>query len=192
MITDEELARQVQEGSEAALEALVHRHHRPIFAYLYRLLGNRSAAEDLTQESFARLIRRIGSYRFPQPFRPWLYAIAHNLYRDYCKTPQNRSTFAMAEPLSHNMPEPFDLSERIAERAEVIGALRALDQPQREVLLLRYYHDLKVDEISAVVGVPSGTVKSRLFSAIQKLRCLLAPDGEGRVCHGTTGGSDRP
>lgn len=53
MIRDEELCLQVQEGVEAAMEALVHRHHRPIFAYLYRLLGNRSAAEDLAQETLS-------------------------------------------------------------------------------------------------------------------------------------------
>lgn len=182
MISDEDLCRQVQDGNEAALEALVHRHHRPIFAYLYRLLGNRSAAEDLTQETFARLLTRIDAYCHPRPFRPWLFTIAHNLYKDYCKNHYNRSTVLMAESATMAAPEPFDLSERIAQRAEVITAVRSLDPPLREVLVLRHYHDLKVDEIAAVLSVPPGTVKYRLFRALQKLRDLFRAQNpaEGR------------
>lgn len=179
LICDEELCQQVQAGNEAAMEALVHRHHRPVFAYLYRLLGNRSAAEDLTQETFARLISRIQTYRFPQPFKPWLYTIAHNLYKDYCKRSANRTTVPVAEPVSPAAAEPYDISERITDRAEVIDAVRTLDPALQEVLLLRYYQDLKVDEIAAVVGVPSGTVKFRLFNSLQKLRRLLTNEGRG-------------
>lgn len=179
MLHDEELCRQIQAGDDTAMEALVHRYHGPIFAYLYRLLGHRPAAEDLTQETFVHLLTRIQTYRFPQPFRPWLYTIAHNLYRDYCKNAHQRSTVPAADTV--HTPDPLDLSERIAERAEVTRALRSLDPPQREVLLLRYYQDLKIDEIARVVGAPPGTVKSRLFGAMQRLRALLqASDNEGR------------
>lgn len=186
MICDEELCHQVQEGNEAAMEALVHRFHRPVFGYLFRHLENRSAAEDLTQETFARLLVRVHQYRFPQPFKPWLFTIAQNLYRDHCKAQANRSTVPVAEPISPAVPEPYDLSLRIAERIEVITAIRSLEAPQREVLLLRYYHDLKVDEIADVVGVPSGTIKSRLFGAMGKLRDLLGAEegGHGREASG--------
>lgn len=176
MIYDEELCQQVQEGSEAALEALVHRHHQPLFAYLYRLMGNRSAAEDLTQEAFVRMMTRIGTYRFPEPFRPWLYTIAHNLFKDHCKAAYNQTTIPTADPVPDAFPEPIDLVGRMTERAEVMSAIRALEPAQREVLLLRYYQDLKVEEIARVLGIPSGTVKSRLFGAMRKLRGLLTPD----------------
>lgn len=176
MISDEELFRQVQEGSEAAMEALAHRFHRPVFAYLLRLLEHRSAAEDLTQETFARLLVRAHQYRFPEPFKPWLFTIAHNLYRDYCKAHANCTTIPVAEPVSQAVA---DLSLRMAERMEVVEAIRALDQPHREVVLLRYYHDLTVDGIATVLGVPAGTVKSRLFHAMQKLRSILAPEEGG-------------
>lgn len=176
MISDEELFRQVQDGNEAAMEALVHRFHRPVFGYLYRLLEQRSAAEDLTQETFARVLVRAHQYRFPEPFKPWLFTIAHNLYRDHCKSYANSATIPVAEPVSQSVP---DLSLHMAERMEVIEAVRSLDQPHREVVLLRYYHDLKVDGIAAVLGVPAGTIKSRLFHAMQKLRSLLAPEEGG-------------
>src|SRR5438270_225797 len=79
MITDEELFREWQSGSTAALEILVQRYHAPLLAYLFRLLGDLQLAEDLVQEFFARLVRDVRTYHYPRPFRPWLYAIAHHL-----------------------------------------------------------------------------------------------------------------
>lgn len=116
---------------------------------------------------------RMRTYRFPQPFRPWLYTIAHNLYKDHCKNIYARTTFPSPEPRRAEATEPVDLSGRIAERAEVLQALAELDPAHRDVLVLRYYQDLKVDEIARVLGVPSGTVKSRLFGAMEKLKHRL-------------------
>lgn len=175
MIRDEELCRQVQDGSEAAMEALVHRYHQPVFAYLYRLSGHLQTAEDLTQETFTRMLARIGTYQFPNPFKPWLYTIAHNLFRDYCKQAERR-TLPTADPLEAETPGPVDLLEHLAVQAEVTAALQALDHDHRHVVLLRFYEDLKVDDIAKVTGIPSGTVKSRLFKAMRKLRALLSPD----------------
>lgn len=172
LIRDEELCRQVQDGSEAAMEALVHRYHRPVFAYLYRLSGHLQTAEDLTQETFVRMLARIGTYQFPNPFRPWLYTIAHNLYRDYCKQAERRA-LPFATPVDEQAAGPVDLFEHIAVQAEVTAALQTLDLDHRNVVLLRFYDDLKVDDIAKVTGIPSGTVKSRLFTAMRKLRTLL-------------------
>lgn len=174
LIRDEELCRQVQEGSEAALEALVHRYHRPIFAYLYRLTMHQQTAEDLTQETFTRLLAQIHTYRFPRPFRPWIYTIAHNLYRDHVKAAARRA-FPAADP-DRVRPSPVvDLSEQIAEQAALSQALRALDEGERAVLLLRFYHGLSSPEVAEVVGIPPGTVRSRLSRAVRKLRDLLEP-----------------
>jgi RNA polymerase sigma-70 factor (ECF subfamily) len=157
----------------------VHRYHRPVFAYLYRLCGQQQTAEDLTQETFARLLTRMQSYRFPQPFKPWLYTIAHNLFKDHCKRAANRMDLpAAVQP--DGMHSPIDLSERIAERMAVTAALQAMEPQAREVLLLRFSQDLKVDEIAVIVGVPPGTIKSRLFNAVQKMRTLLQSEGRGR------------
>lgn len=181
MIRDEELCRQVQEGSEAAMEALVHRYHQAVFAYLYRLSGNQHLAEDLAQEAFVRLMSRISQYRYPQPFKPWLYTMVHNLFKDTLKSADRRLSQPSADPSLAGIPEPLDLSERIAERALVTEALERLEPAQREVLVLRYYQDLKVDEIAKVTGSPAGTIKSRLHGAIRHLRDLLTrPEGRER------------
>lgn len=182
LIRDEELCLQIQEGNEAALEALIHRYHRPIFAYLYRLSAHRQTAEDLTQETFTRLMVQVHAYRFPRSFKPWLYTIAHNLYRDYAKSAARR-TFPSAEPMAEQSSGLVDLSERIADQASVNHALRSLEPEEREVLLLRFYQDLTSDEIAQVIGIPAGTVRSRLFRTMRKLKGLLLDPTERRDRH---------
>lgn len=161
------------------MEALVHRYHRQIFAYHYRLSGHRQTAEDLTQESFVRIISRIHAYRFPQPFSPWAYTIAHNLFKDHLRGAEQRAVPAgqLAREESRHV---LDLSEHIAQQAEINSALHRLDDQHREAVLLRFFHDLKVDEIARVTGVAPGTVKSRLFTAIRRLRDLLLREGRER------------
>mgnify|MGYP000922519478 FL=1 len=181
LLRDEELCRQIQEGSESALEALVHRYHGPVFAYLYRLTGHRQTAEDLTQETFTRLMTQIHTYHFPRPFRPWLYTIAHNLYRDHVKAASRRA-YPSADPERGQPPRLIDLSEQITEQAALSQALRSLEDGERAVLLLRFYQGLTSEEVGRVLGIPAGTVRSRLSRAVRKLRDLLEPASsqEGR------------
>ena len=83
MQSDEQLAQSAQRGSHQSLQNLIERHHAPLFGFLYRLSGgDRMLAEDLVQEAFLHALRGISSYRYPRPFKPWLYAIALNCYRD--------------------------------------------------------------------------------------------------------------
>jgi hypothetical protein len=71
---DEDLFRAWQSGDAGALTALVERYHAPLLTHLVRLIGQRQVAEDLTQETFVRLVREAAAYRYPRPFRPWLYS----------------------------------------------------------------------------------------------------------------------
>lgn len=173
MVRDEELCHQLQEGSEAAMEALVHRHQHGVFSLLYRLSGDVYAADDLTQETFLRLCTRIGSYRYPEPFLPWLYTIAHNLYRDWRKNAYQRRVVTQESP---EAPGPVDLLDRVAQRSDVVQALHRLSEHHRTALVLRFYHDLTVEQIARMEGVPAGTVKSRLSTAIRQLRDLLTKE----------------
>jgi len=175
--TDEELARGVQGGNRDDLAALVERHHGALMGYLYRLCGgDRALAGDLAQEAFLRLLRAIDQYRYPHPFKPWLYAIATNLARDYYKQAELRHTqsasddeaqWESASDLSGG-PEERLQTEREAQQVE--AAVTALPDHQREVVILRYYQDLSLAEIADVLGVPVGTVKSRLSLGLKRLR----------------------
>jgi RNA polymerase sigma-70 factor (ECF subfamily) len=175
---DEELARRVQYGHNAELASLVERHHSPLLGFLYRLTGgDRSLAEDLTQEAFLRALRSIRQYQPARPFKPWLYAIAINVARDHFKRADTRYAAALTDEEFTSLADPIELDESIADDSQrVAAAIRALPVHQRETLILRYYQDLSLAEIAEVLAIPIGTVKSRLSLGLRQLRLWLKDD----------------
>lgn len=177
MATDEELFREWQSGKASALATLVQRHHASLLAHLYRLLGDTQQAEDLVQETFFRLVRNARSYRYPQPFLPWLYSIARHLALNYQQSAYHRHVDREADlpqTLAGNA-DPQAEVERQERHADLLKALAHLSLEQREVLSLRFGQELSVKETAEVLGVATGTVKSRTFSALRLLRTYLEP-----------------
>lgn len=177
MRTDEDLAIGIQQGNTDDLAALVERHHSPLLGYLYRMTGgDRALAEDLVQEAFLRVLRSIGQYRHPRPFKPWLYAIATNLARDHYKRAETRYTIdtRLDEEMTCG-PDARPEDRLIAgqEAQQVAAAVMALPAHQREALVLRYYQGLSLAEVAAALHVPVGTVKSRIHLALRRLRTSL-------------------
>jgi RNA polymerase sigma-70 factor, ECF subfamily len=176
-LTDEELAQGIKQGDRQHLALLLERHHSPLIGFLYRMTdGDRTLAEDLTQESFLRVLRSIDQYRYPRPFKPWLYQIATNLARDHYKRAETRRAVGVIEDMEAfgdeaALPEEMLLMD--AETQAVAAALRSLPDHQRETVILRYYQELSLGEIAKVLDVPVGTVKSRLSLALGRLRELL-------------------
>lgn len=188
MVADEELFREWQQGSAGALEALVGRHHAPLLAHLARLTGDAQVAEDLVQETFVRLVREAHSYRYPRPFVPWLYTIARNLARNHWQSAYQRHVRTGAEQpeaVGHD-PDPAEWIERLERRHGLQAALAGLSFEQREVLSLRYGQEMSVEDAAATLGVPPGTVKSRAFNALRKLRERLeqSVSEQGDLTHG--------
>ncbi len=181
MITDEGLLWEWQRGSAGALEALVQRHHAALLAHLARLTGDVSLAEDLAQETFVRLVREAHTYRHPRPFKPWLYTIARNLARNHWQSAYHRhvdvDTDAASLDQPSGEPDPAMWFERLERRAGLCAGLAQLSFEQREALSLRFGHEFSVEETAAMVGVPAGTIKSRTFTALRRLReCLEQTD----------------
>lgn len=175
MQRDEDLARGLQQGHRGDLVELVERHHSPLLGYLYRMTGgDRLLAEDLAQETFVRVLRGIASYRYPRPFKPWLYSIATNLARDYYKQADQRHTISMPEdppPDESAAPEERLIDDMQAQ--QIALALMNLPAHQREAVVLRYYQELSLAEIAEALTIPVGTVKSRLSLGISRLRELV-------------------
>jgi RNA polymerase sigma-70 factor, ECF subfamily len=176
--SDEQLVLRVTAGERSALSLLVERHHGPLLGYLYRLTaGDRSLAEDLVQETFIRVLRQ-ESYQPGRPFKPWLYAIATNLARDYFRSPASRKSASTEDDtlpeLLDESPTPEDLIQAVDRKEIVMTAVRKLGWEYRAVLLLRYYQGLSLQEIAGAMNLPLGTVKSRLFAGTRRLRDLLS------------------
>lgn len=177
MVSDEELASQMQLGSEAALEEMVKRYHGPIHGYIVRMSGDYHATNDMTQEIFIKMCRGIQSYTSGMPFRPWLYSIASNTYKDYLKQAYTRKVIPGLEDTTHcstNTVTPEEDFLKDYERSQLIKAINSLSHIYRETLILRYYDDLKLDEIASALKIPTGTVKSRLSNGLSQLKKIFS------------------
>lgn len=180
LFSDEQLAEGIQRGHSDDLTLLVERYHAPLLGFLYRMTGgDRALAEDFVQETFLRVLSNIASYHSPRPLKPWLYAIAVNLVRDHYKQAEFRYTDSMLahlDPPTAGTPETKLLASEATYQA--ITALIALPIMQREAILLRYFHDFSLKEISQALHIPVGTVKSRLSMGLQHLRERLMAEDE--------------
>lgn len=175
-VSDEQLLIQWREGEPLALETLVRRYQVPLFAYLYRLSGDRAAAEDLSQEAWARFLTALDRFDPGRRLSTWLYAIATNLWRDASRGSRTRAAAAEHLPELRSglgittPPTPLEEASRRELESEVRGAVHELPEEYRAVLVMRHYQGLRYAEIAEVLGCPVGTVKSRIHYAISNLR----------------------
>jgi RNA polymerase sigma-70 factor, ECF subfamily len=177
LLDDQILYGRLKAGDEDALEALIERYHRPLYAFLYRLTDDQALADDLAQEVFIRLVKHQGEP--PQYFRAWLFTIARNLAHDHFRSRNYRreqSLDAIGE--EQTVDEAWGISPEhhaiyLDGQQEVITALQTLSAEQREVIILRFYHDMALSEIADITNAPLGTVKSRLFHALKRLKRQL-------------------
>jgi RNA polymerase sigma-70 factor, ECF subfamily len=172
-------------GDERAFARLVRRWEKPIQRLCLRMTGDAHRGEDLAQETFARVFAKRKEYRSEGRFATWLWRIALNLCYDELRRRQRRDESSLtdfgaeigveAESFSAPAPAP-DKSLVERERNELVrAALMRLPEMYRAVLVLRHYEDLKFREIAGVLGVPEGTVKSRMAEALTLMNRLLAP-----------------
>ncbi|MDX6557271.1 MAG: polymerase sigma-70 factor, subfamily [Blastocatellia bacterium] len=174
--TDEHLLEQAANGNTAAFQILYERYRDPIFRFAYRLLGSAEAAEDVAHDCFLGLIKDPGRFDSSKAsLRTYLYAAARNqAAKRYQSFGRETAIEELAdEPRSADRKGPMALVLDNELAGEVERAIAALPPLQREALVLFEFEDLSLAEIAAVVGADSGTVKSRLFRAREKLRANL-------------------
>jgi RNA polymerase sigma-70 factor (ECF subfamily) len=163
-------------GDTAAHETLFRRWQAPLRRHLGRILDDEAAADDLVVETFLRLHRHRHRWREGTLLRPWLFTIARNLARNRLRSRRLWQWLPLTSIRTRAAPP-----ETSAEvRHRVAAAFAALPAAQREACSLRLLADLPVEEIARVTRVPVGTVKSRLFHGLRRLRALLAdlaPEG---------------
>ena len=179
-VRDGWIACRCQLGEPGAFDLLVAEMERPLLGYIIKLLGNEDAALDVLQEVWMKVFRGIGALRAPEAVRTWLYRVARGTAPNRVR--QDAARFRGEEPLGETPDEAFDATEAGMgfgqdQVLEVHRALDRLEARHREVLVLLFLEQLTVDEIAAIVGVPPGTVKSRIHSAKKALRGLLEGSG---------------
>jgi RNA polymerase sigma-70 factor (ECF subfamily) len=172
---DGRLAERAAKGDLAAFEALVTRHRQAVYRLCWSATGNAADADDAAQEPFVRLFRSLSSYAPARPFGPWLRKIAWNtglsLRRD-ADSGVPRVPESEAPEAPDPSPGPEAAAERKQETERVAGAMAGLPADLRAVLVLRAVEGLSYAEIAEAVGVPAGTVMSRLSRARERLAAL--------------------
>ncbi len=183
-IADAELVKAFKEGDTGALDELISRYKDRLYAYLLRLSRDRDAADDLLQEVFIKVIKKINFYGEREKFSAWLFTVAHHAAMDYFRSGYRRheeSLDAAGEdgvPLTDMLASREPGPDKILEEGERAAALQAafdhLSADQREIFLMRHYSGLSFKEIADILGVPIGTVLARMSRAMAKVRTELA------------------
>ena len=167
------------QGDRDACVELIHLHHQKVYGYLRRLGADSSLAEDLTQETYAKAWAHLETLRKASSLRSWLLAIARNEYFQWHRVTRADEQSTASLP---DCPDESPSAEEGVSRAErdegLWQAMAMLDADSQEALSLHYFQDLSLREVGAVLGLPTGTVKSRLSRALAGLRRALK-DGDG-------------
>jgi RNA polymerase sigma-70 factor (ECF subfamily) len=173
------LVERAQAGERDALEELYLIHFDRIYSYLHMTVGNRHDAEDLTTQTFLKMLESIGRFRWQSaPFSAWLFRIAHNLSMDHFRA--NRRWQPEEE-----VPEPPDSEERSAEdealqsigRQSMMALIDTLSPEQQQVLTLKFVFNFPNGDVATILEKTEGAIKSLQHRALVSLQKQIAPDG---------------
>lgn len=176
-----------KQGSEAAYRELVRRYQRPVFSLVFRMVRNRELAEDLSQETFIKVLNAIHSYRPEFKFSSWVFKIANNAAIDHLRR-RELDTLSLEGSPHADTPEMIEATAlQIGERGEnqleevehrelgqsIEAAINRLRPEYRSCILLRHVEGHTYEEIAEILGLPLGTVKTYIHRARNELRIAL-------------------
>lgn len=178
--SDEQLLEAYRNGDRRSFQQLMERHQRELFHFLVRFLGNRASAEDVFQEAFLQVHQSADQFDINRRFRPWLFTIAANKARDLIRSQARRPASPLQASISGNDGEGgqfIDLMQAVVAspdqnieneetRQAVQRTVMTMPDNLREILLLSYFHQFPYRQIGEILGIPLGTVKSRLHAAV--------------------------
>lgn len=185
-LSDEVLLEQyITIGNRDAFTEIVHRYQDPLAQYLRKYLGkDNSYALDILQEVFFKVHEKCSQFDTRKKFRPYIYTIARHTAIDFCrKQKQYKNTFVelprtvqdfLEKSLLATSKEPVCLLEELEAATAVENEVGALSKKMQQTVLLVYYEGMKYDEAAEVLGIPIGTIKSRLHTALKELRIQLS------------------
>jgi len=178
---EESLIRRAQQRDEEAFTQLYEEHFDKIYRYVTLKIGNKTEAEDMTQQVFLNALQSISSFKWKGiPFSAWLFRIAHNLVVDYLRKKTKQTTTPLDESLVSSDSNPQLMAEHKLDIERLVSATKQLTRAQREVISLRFAGELPVAQVANVMGRSQGAVKALQRSAIIALRktLLVAEDNE--------------
>lgn len=182
--SDEALFEQYRGGDRKAFRTLIERHQPELLRFLVRLVGEQAGAEDVFQDAFLQIHLSADTFDATRRFRPWLFTIAANKARDHLRKKGRRRTLELSAPVDRDrgdgegsagafvdlmevrVPAPDEALDNEETNRQVQRALDGLPFILREILLLAYFQRISYAQIADELGIPLGTVKSRLHAAV--------------------------
>jgi len=174
-----QIIEQCQQGNALAWEALIKSYQAKLYGVALYFLRNKADAEDVTQEAFVKIYRRLDSYRSEQQsFVPWMLAITRNCCLDHIRKSKTRSKHEneleqSEENYSDGYAGPETLNSEQQRKKLMYEALDSFSDTNRDILLLKDIQGLKIEEVAEILSLPAGTVKSRSNRARIKLAKML-------------------
>lgn len=188
---EKRLIKKVKKGDQQAFAELVDRYKNGVFAICFRMVGNTQEAEDLSQEAFIRAYNHIDQYDHERKFSTWLFRIATNLSIDFLRRRKTSVSLDTVVPgtegLSLNtiLPDNGELPDEQMVRREneemVQSEIKKLPEKYRSAVVLKYIEDLSLKEISDIMDIPVGTVKTRIHRGREMLRKNMTAGGGGQA-----------
>jgi len=172
--SDEELLPLVSQGYAGAFDELYTRYGQKMFSYFYRMLWkNRELAEDFTQDIFLKLIKNAAGFKHANSFSTWIYSIANNMckneYRKQGVRVQHRQQQTHAESADAVNPDLRRFKEAVH------NCTNELPEDKKALYILRFHENLSVPDISRILNIPEGTIKSRIFYLLKEMKEKLKP-----------------
>ena len=166
-------------GDEQAIETLVRQYEMDVFRLALSIVGETIEANEVTQETFIAALKSLRMYHERTSFKAWLFTIALNISRSHLRKrkvlERLRTTLTSIFKVdSQKQILPEDLVIQNETEAVIWNSLNKLDEKHKTVIVLRYFHDLSISEISEILSVNEGTIHSRLHTAREKLRIALS------------------
>jgi RNA polymerase sigma-70 factor (ECF subfamily) len=179
----------VREGDTTAYRGLVEKYQTRVFQMVYGMVRNREDARDITQDAFVKAYKSLHSFRLESSFYTWIYRIAMNVAIDFLRKVKRQPTTEFDEQVAsrdaegsisnlHHADSPSKTLERKRLYSRIMDAMQKLPEDQRQVVLLRELDGMSYKDIADVMGVPEGTIMSRLYYARKKLQKLLTEERE--------------
>ncbi len=198
VMPEEKLLKSLIVGQEKAYEELTSSLEKPLMNFIYQYIHDLHTAEDIFQETFIRVVRKISDFKPNSKLSTWIFTIARNLCLDYIKSKKRKRDVSLEEESENDQSKPVSLKnlfgskyltpgevlEKTEQQIKVREALSRLSHVKREALILRTYLDLSYEEISKITDAPVGTCKYRVHQALMDIGEALSGPMQKSVEHG--------
>ncbi len=174
MQDEESLVQRAKQRDQKAFAQLYEEHFDKIYRYVALRIGDRTEAEDMTQQVFLNALKSISSFKWKGvPFAAWLFRIAHNQVVDYLRKKSKQTAVLLDESLVSSDSNPQLMAEHSLDVEQLLLATGRLTEAQRQVISLRFAGELSINQVANIMGKSQGAVKALQHSAIVALRKIL-------------------